>query len=184
MLAPDREEIAKMIAQAISAPEARINGLAGVVQNIVAVQQDHAYLRVPSTTTDITTGATTLGSISNTVAGPGNFRYLVSGSLNALSTTPATLTGVFTWDLNGTNTIQAFIQFLLSTPTNFTSSPTVGQFVFPADLSYFASLASNTSVWRTPVPGQTVNLTFGLAASATGASVPPNNVVLSSQEIF
>lgn len=179
MLGPDREEINRMIQQAVSAAYAQIGG-------IIGVQQNHTIATLPNTTTNVTAGVTSLGTVPMTAKGPGNFRYTVVGTFQSTSTTPLSIASVVTFRLNGTNTISIIPGLgtgLVATP-NFTSIPSVGQFSFIIELAQAAALASNTSIWKTPLPGQTVSADIGLAASAGSFNAFAQLTTASAEEIF
>jgi hypothetical protein len=176
MLGPDRDEVQKMIDQAVSAAYARLNGAIGVLGN-------HQESLIPATTTAILTANTGISNApSITVKGGGNIRIQITGQVNALNTLQAVLTPSIVLTQNGINTIQGNLT-QLALPGS-TSSPSVGELVLFAESSAIAALASNTGTPFKPTPGQTIAVALDMIASATGGSVPANGLTVSLQEIF
>ena len=177
----DLDEIRKLIAQDIEASPAMASARA-----MLGVLANHTFANLPATTTAITTGATTMGSASLTVKGPGNVGIDLRGTFNALNTLQPIVTPVITATVNGANTITTVGTSLtqgMAAPGN-TSSPSTGQLAMYLDTKIIAQSAVNTGSGWNPQPGQTIQVTVALIGSTTGGSAPLDALDVTLQEKY
>jgi len=156
---------------------------AGLIPKVLA---NHQAVGLPASTTAITTGATSMGTGSLTVTGPGNVRIYVVGALTATNTSGPLISGTISLTQNGTNTISLTGTALRGMPqvSMQNVSAANSEIVYEFFSNEVAGSGANTTIPWNPTVGQTIVATLSFTASATGASANASQVRLEMDESF